>query len=103
VISSLAAIAWLIMPPLSALAAAMLWYRTKVWGLIPIAATLVLVTFFFVKINFSDISYPVDASEEERRIQSQLFYQLIFAALFAVGSAGIIWQCGCEIWRKKRR
>ena len=96
---TLIAIAWFVLPPLSIIAVAMLWFRSRLWGLLPVLVALVLVASFFLKMNFEGYITPVDPAEEQRRIQSQVYFQLVVSLLFAIGFTGIIWQCVCD--RKK--
>lgn len=92
-IFALLAIAWFVLPPLSIIAVAMLWFRSRFWGLLPILVALVLIAGFVIKMNFEAAVFPVDAAEEQRRIQSQMYFQLVLSLLFAAGFTGIIWQC----------
>ena len=101
-ISSLVSLGWLLLPPLSALAAGLLWRRSKLWGLIPIAVALVLLTCFVLMTSFSEVSFPLGAVEEERRIQWQFMLQFIFGMLLAIGCLGLIWQCSRDIWPRRK-
>jgi uncharacterized membrane protein len=96
---TLIAIVWFVLPPLSIIAVAMLWFRSRLWGLLPILVALVLVAGFFLKMNFEGSIASVDPAEEQRRIQSKVYFQLVVSLLFAIGFTGIIWQCVCN--RKK--
>ena len=101
-INSLVSLGWLLLPPLSALAAGLLWRRSKLWGLLPITAALVLLTCFVLATSFSMVSFPLEIAEEERRIQSQLMLQLILGTLLVIGCGGVIWQCSRDIWLRRK-
>ena len=92
---------WLILPPLLAIASALLWYRSRLWGLIPVTLALVLVSCFVLS---SSLSAPetLPAAGAEEIMQYQFVAQFNVGLLLLVGGVGIIWQCARDISRRQK-
>ena len=98
-IPSLISIAILLVPPVFAVAAFLLWKRTRLWGLLPITAGLALFAAFIFITSLASVGKTASPMKEEDldrdldRLQPQLIVQLCVAALIFTGSVGLIWEC----------